>query len=236
MTRPLVSVIIPVYNCAEYLAGAIESVLGQDYRPIEVLVIDDGSTDNSAGIAERYSWPVHCCLQPHGGVSAALNRGTDLAQGKLFAFLDADDVWVEGKLTRQVAALERDAALDVVFGHVQQFRVSTGSERSASTAAIPGYLKGTMLIRREAFIRVGKFDTRWRVGDFVDWYLRASDRGVRSLMLPDVVLKRRIHADNLGRRERKHRADFARILKASLDRRRGGAAMGGNVSSGEQQS
>src|ERR1700758_706720 len=100
--KSLISVIIPVYNAEKYLAEAIESVLAQTYRPIEVIVVDDGSTDSSADIAKRFA-SVRYCFQSHSGLGATRNRGIDLSQGKFLAFLDADDLWVEDKLTHQMA-------------------------------------------------------------------------------------------------------------------------------------
>lgn len=83
-----------------------------------------------------------------------------------------------------------------------------------------GYVTGAMLIRRNAFLRVGPFETRWQVGEFIDWYLKAVERDLKSLMMPEVVLKRRLHNTNTVIRERKSQTDYIRILKASLDRRR----------------
>ncbi len=222
---PLVSVIIPAYNSERYLAEAIESVLSQAYPALEVIVVDDGSTDGSARVAREHE-AVRCVHQPHRGVCAALNNGIENARGGLLAFLDADDLWTEGKLERQVAALVADPDLEAVFGHVEQFaspelaettdiRIPSHIERMA------GYHKGTMLIRRKALLRVGLFDFRWEAVDFVDWYARAVEQGLRSRLLPEVDMRRRIHNDNCGVRLRDTaRASYARILKASLDRRR----------------
>ncbi|MDH4209610.1 MAG: glycosyltransferase family 2 protein [Anaerolineae bacterium] len=226
--NPLVSVVVPVYNCERYLPEALESVLAQTYRPIEIIVVDDGSTDGSADAAQRLGPTVRYCWQSHSGASAARNRGVDLAKGGFLAFLDADDLWLEAKLALQLAAFEADPTLDIVFGHVQQFP-SPDLEDSAkvrlrySAEKLPGHVPSTMLITREAFLRVGPFESHWRLGEFMDWYLRALERGPKTLMLPDVLARRRLHADNLGVRERDSQGDYLRILKASLDRRRGSA-------------
>jgi len=100
----LISVIIPVYNCDRYLGEAIESVLSQTYRPLEILIIDDGSTDNSAEIAKSFIPHIQYYYQPHNGfVSKALNRGISLSQGAFLAFLDSDDLWSDSnKLTKQM--------------------------------------------------------------------------------------------------------------------------------------
>jgi len=222
---PLVSVVIPVYNCEQYLAEAIESVLVQTYWPIEIIVVDDGSTDSSADVAQRFPPPVRYRFQPHSGAGAARNRGIDQAQGSFFAFLDADDLWVEDKLARQRAAFDDDAELDMVFGHVRHFHSPELDEDSRKripypAEIMPGYSHATMLIARDAFLRVGLFETNYQVGEFIDWYLRAIEKGLKSMMLPEIVMKRRLHAANIGIRERRSQTDYVRILKASLDRRR----------------
>jgi glycosyltransferase involved in cell wall biosynthesis len=226
-----VSAIVPVYNGERYLAMAIESALAQTEPPVEIIVVDDGSTDGSAVVAKAYGAPVRCLSSPHGGLSAALNRGIRHARGAFLAFLDADDLWVDVKLARELDVLAADPGLDAVFGHVEQF-VSPDVEEAARPALpdavrlAPGYLTGTLLIRAAAFHRVGLFDPRWQIGNFIDWYLRAQETGLRSAMLPEVLLRRRLHADNMGTRERASRHAYARILKHALDRRRSPAGNG----------
>lgn len=102
------SVVIPCYNGAAYLRETLASVLAQTYQPIEVLVIDDGSTDNSAAIANEFGPPVRVIQQPNQGGSVARNRGIDEAQGDWIAFLDADDLWLPEKLERQVRLIRPD--------------------------------------------------------------------------------------------------------------------------------
>lgn len=227
----LVSVIIPVYNGERYLAEAIESVLGQSYLSIEVIVVDDGSTDGSAHVAKAFGEAVRYSRQPHSGTGAALNHGIVLARGGFLAFLDADDVWVKQKLEWQMAAFQANPDVALVFGHVQQFISPELAPEIARRfrcppEALPGYVTGTMLARREAFAQVGTFGSKWRAGEFLDWYLRATELGVRTVMLPNLVLRRRLHQANHGLVKREAKSDLTRILKAALDRRR--AAVGHN--------
>lgn len=205
----MISVIIPVYNHAAFVGDAVASVLSQT-RPAELLVVDDGSEDDSAARAEAAGARV--LRLPHRGVSVALNAGIAATSQPLLAFLDADDVWVPGKLERQ---LEQLGDRDAVFGWVEEF-----STLNVRCRTMPAYLKGTMLIRREAMERVGEFDPQWVSGDFVDWFARAQDAGLRYTMLTDVVLRRRIHGSNLAGSRQRDPGDYLRILKASLDRRR----------------
>jgi len=222
---PTVSVIIPAYNCQAYIAEAIESALHQTYAPTEVIVLDDASTDRTLEIARGFP-TVRSVSQMHAGVAAARNRGVALAQGSLLAFLDADDRWPLYKLSRQVEALRHQPDLDMVFGGVAQLRAGAewdeaiAKTTSHTSPLVPGIIAGTMLIRREAFHRVGEFRTAWKVGEFIDWYARATDLGLRSLSLPEVLLWRRIHTTNLGIVARASVSDYAKVIKAHLDRRR----------------
>ena len=205
-----ISVIIPVFNGERYLAEAIESVRTQDFSPLEILVIDDASTDRTAEIANGFA---EVCYesQPRAGAGAARNRGVDLAQGELLAFLDADDVWLPGKLSRQIAVLED--TIEAVFTHAVQLR--DGQE----SAPLAGYFAGTMLIRRDAFLRVGYFATDRAVRETFEWQARAIEAGLRSHLLPEVFYRRRIHSENRGRTEPNLRG-YLDVLKASIDRRR----------------
>src|SRR5262249_26420702 len=117
---PLVSVLMPVYNREAYLAGAIESILAQTYRPLEIIVVDDGSTDASAAIAQRYA-EVRYAYQPHAGIAAARNRTLSLARGEYLAFLDSDDLWEPSTLDRQMAVMLSAPELGMLFGHVIEF-------------------------------------------------------------------------------------------------------------------
>jgi len=224
----LVSAIIPVYNGERYLAEAIESVLAQEHNSLELIVVDDGSRDGSAAIARRFP-AVRYRYQPNGGIGAARNLGLQLARGRFIAFLDADDVWAPGKLAAQVQAFAADPRLDIVSGHVEQFRSPDLDEVTARRIRfprelLPGYSFGAMLIKREAFLRVGPVSTVRTKAECVDWCLRATDLGLRVAMLPDVLLRRRLHDGNHSLEHRRSLGDYAHALKASLDRRRSATA------------
>lgn len=229
MARPLISVMIGVYNGAPYLADAIDSVFAQTYRPFELIVVDDGSTDGSGDVAKRYGDALTYAYQENAGNGAARNHAVRLASAELFAFLDADDRFVPDKLERQWAAFEADPMLDVVFGHVLEFvspeltEEQRASVRPPASQAAPWTAPNLMLIRRDSFQRVGPFSETVRVGVTVDWYARALEEGLRSTMLADVLLERRLHTQNNGLRERDSRSQYLHVLKASLDRRRAAA-------------
>jgi len=221
-----VSVIIPVRDGARYIASAIESVLGQTEPPAELLVIDDGSRDGTAGIVSQFSGRgVGLTQQPPEGAAAARNRGVKLARHELLAFLDADDLWTSTKLEQQCAELRSDAALDMVFGYVRHFISSdvepaTRAKLRCREESVPGRFAGAMLIRRESFERVGLFETEWAIGEFLAWYARAQLLDLREKILPAVLLERRLHAANQGILKRGEHGDYVRVMKKVLDRRR----------------
>jgi glycosyltransferase involved in cell wall biosynthesis len=230
---PLVSVIIPVYNYDRYLGEAIGSVVSQTHQRLEPIVVDDGSSDQSGEVARSFAdRGVRYCHQVHAGIGPARNKGVELAQGYFLAFLDADDCWHREKIDRQLRAFESDPTLEMVFGQAVQLQngpeweAGVKDKNLAVAGMVPGMVPGTMLIKRAAFLRVGKFQGDWKVGEFIDWYARAVELEIRSLVLSDLLLWRRIHDSNQGVRERQSVSDYARVLKASLDRRR---AEGRNV-------
>lgn len=223
--RPSVSVVIPIYNSGKYLREAIESVLSQRYSPLEVLVVDDGSSDNGPEIASSYAPQVRVTPILHRGHPAARNAGVAASTGDFLAFLDADDLWTAKKLELQIEAFTANPSLDLVFGHMQNF-ISlelTEEERAkikCNSTALPGLLQGSMLARRASFERVGPFPEERKMGDFLDWYGRATLRNLNMHMLPDILVRRRIHLANFQRTHKHLRQENLLALKKLLDLRR----------------
>ncbi len=211
MTAPVVSVVIPVFNTERYIVEAIESVLAQDLADIEVIVVDDGSTDGSAQRAAEVAG-VRVIRQPNAGIGAARNTGVAAANGRFIAFLDADDLWTDGHLSKMLRAID---GFDAVFGQIVQF--GEAREETRPQAAL---LAGTMLISRDAYDRVGPFAEGLRLGEFIDWWARAEELGLKWTQIPDVVLRRRIHTSNTGIVQAANRIDYARVLRSALERRR----------------
>lgn len=213
MVMTAVSVVIPAYNAEPFLAEALRSVCSQDSHVLEMVVVDDGSTDGTAAVTRQFP-AVRLIQQANGGIGAARNTGVRFTSAPLVAFLDADDVWPTGRLAALAAALSDDS--DAVFGRAQQFGEGRGDD-----APQPALVAGTMLIRREACQRIGSFDENLRVGEFIDWWARAEEAGVRWRQVDDVVLRRRIHTTNTGITQAANRVDYTRVLRAALERRRG---------------
>lgn len=221
---PLVSVIIPVYNRDRYLSEAIDSVFAQNYPAIELIIVDDGSTDRSAKIAQRYLPNLRYHYQPNGGIGAARNMGIALSTGEFLAFLDSDDLWMPEKLSLQMLAFETDPELDAVFGYVKQFFSPEVDEQfrqriRCSEEPVAGFLSSMMLIRRFTLLQVGLFNTELKTGIDIDWYMRAIEQNLRMTLLPDVICLRRIHETNNGLLQ-PQLTERLHLLKAMLDRRR----------------
>jgi glycosyltransferase involved in cell wall biosynthesis len=218
-------VIIPVYNGQRYLAEAIKSVLAQTYRPLQTIVVDDGSTDDSALVAQSFGAAVELVHQEHSGAEAARNLGVQLARAPFLTFLDADDLWVEDKVARQMACLDVDPGLDLVSGYAAQFispdldpQLAKRIYCPAEPMPAPG--PATMLIHRNAFLEVGLFEAKLQVGSTIQWYFRARERGLKELVLPDVLMKRRLHSQNQGVVLRNARVGYLRAVRQALERRR----------------
>jgi glycosyltransferase involved in cell wall biosynthesis len=227
MKEALISCIVPVYNGEGFLREAIESILAQTYRPIEVIIVDDGSTDGTPELARSFGAPVRCIRQDNAGAVAARNRGIHESRGSFLAFLDADDLWLPEKLSRQVAELEGHPSVQCSVCLVQNFwmpelAVEAEAWREHPRAApIPGYVTDCMLVRREAFDRLGGFDPVLGHGDSADWFLRARAAGMTESVLPEVLVRRRLHSSSLSRREADaSRDEFLHLIKRTLDRRR----------------
>lgn len=212
---PLISVILPVYNGAAHIAEAIASVLSQPHRPLEILVIDDGSTDNSAVIASGCGGPVHCFRQDNRGPAAARNLGLQMARGELIAFIDADDVWSPDKLRCQMNLLRTNPSVMVARGHVQRF---TASAMELIGEPWPAIHLGGGLFHRSAFEAVGALDETQRLSEDVDWFMRAQQSGLPMLVHPDVVLYYRRHEGNTTQNHEANRREFLLATYKAMQR------------------
>ena len=232
---PLVSCIVPVFNGERFLAAALDSIFAQTWRPLDVIVVDDGSTDGSVRVAARYGERITHIQQANAGPAAARNRGLGAAAGAFVAFLDQDDLWHEEKLARQMARFEARPELELCFASIRTFwepEVKAEEERLREplrAGGKAGYLTQTMLARRALFERVGPFDVQARHRDATDWILRATDCGAVIDLLPEVLAYRRIHRDNFSRQRTAADHEYLlRVVKGSLDRRRRDAARKGS--------
>jgi glycosyltransferase involved in cell wall biosynthesis len=221
MSEPGLSVIIPVFNGEAYLADAVASVRSQGDSDLEIIVVDDGSTDGTARIARGLD--VRRIFQDNQGAAAARNRGLEAARADIVAFLDADDLWSSVKLRVQMPRLLGDPRLDAVSGHVQCVKVDpSASEARFVNVGVPRLLPvfGSLVARRRAFEAIGPLDESLRLGEDVDWFLRAREQGLRTAVVDEVVLYYRFHRRNTTRGRMPREVGYARAIKKILDRRR----------------
>lgn len=221
MNSPLVSVIIPVFNAERFLGDALDSVISQGYANLELIFVDDGSTDRSREIIERTPGKIRYLRQENSGPAAARNRGIEIAEGEIIAFQDADDIWPPRKLEIQLAVLDKDPALEIVMGQVQRVQSSEG-EPVLENINVPcfGVNLAASIFRRSAFEQVGPFDEQLRFSEDVDWFMRARERGIKTAKIDDVTLLYRLHDQNMTRDKLLTNLNTFKVLKMSLDRRR----------------
>lgn len=222
MSSPLLSVIIPVYNAGHFLREALESVLIQSYRPMEVIVIDDGSTDDSAEIFRSFK-EIRYIYQENAGPASARNRGVAVANGEYIGFHDADDVCLPTRFAEQMDILLNNPNLELAFSRIQNF-VEPG-------VVVPTYLQTPELMKprmgfvssavvyRDVFDKVGLFNEELTIGEDFEWIVRAGERKICSCSLTDVLVMRRLHDLNLSNDITLGHKNLAQILMASIQRR-----------------
>lgn len=223
MNGPLISVVVPTYNMARLLPEAIASIRAQKWHPLEILVVDDGSTDDTRAVTSALDG-VRVFRKPNGGAASARNLGLQAARGEWISFLDADDLWPLDKLALLAPRLEADPSLDVVTGRIEYVQMDgalwldyrfEGPDNTVSHIHL-----GAALYRRRAFERVGGFDESLRVGDDQDWFLRAREAGLRILIVGGVTLRYRLHGANMTRGVTAQGLELTEVVRRSLQRRR----------------
>jgi glycosyltransferase involved in cell wall biosynthesis len=209
---PIVSVIIPAYNAAPFLAETLASALGQTLADIEVIVVDDGSKDHTAQVAQSFP-AVRYVHQQNAGVSAARNTGAAHARGEFLAFLDSDDLWHPDKLRQQVEALRQHpdsvfCRTEAVSDPTRQAEIVGGPRASGAphelipdfhtSFLVPYLTTSTVMVRRSAFEAAGGFDTRLRIAEDVDFYLRVLVRQPLVVKMTQALVYKRPVPGSLG--------------------------------------
>lgn len=230
MNRPVqVSVVIPVFNGERFLAEAIESIRVGPETAVEILVVDDGSTDATAAVAAGFGDRIRLIQQPNRGAAAARNVGIQAARADVLAFLDADDRFSADKFDLQLERLRRNPEVGIVLGQIRYHSVSgpTPDLRPSSSDPASEHLFlsfGCSLIRRTAFEAVGPLSESMRHCEDWDWFMRAREAQVRFLIHRHVVLHVRLHEGNATRQREAGSRFILEMFRRSLARRKAGNA------------
>jgi glycosyltransferase involved in cell wall biosynthesis len=209
---PVLSVVIPAYNVGRYIAVAVASALDQTLAEIEVIVVDDGSTDDTHVILERFTDPrLRILRKPNGGLSSARNVGVAAATGRYIGFLDGDDAWRPGKAMRQVSALHAEPGVGITYSHSAYMDVEgretgrllvSGPDRPSLRDMILRNRVGngsTAVVRTEALLAAGPFDERLRsCEDWEMWVRILRDTRTTALLVPEVLTLYRINPSGLS--------------------------------------
>jgi glycosyltransferase involved in cell wall biosynthesis len=220
--NPFISVIIPVYNGKKFLPEAVKSVLKQNYEPLEIIIVDDGSTDGTSELQNSLGEQVHFIFQNNKGPAAARNTGIKAAKGEFLAFLDSDDLWPSDKLKLQTNYLLNDPDIQVVLGQTKRFDSEHKYEKDFAGKQNPviSVQIGSALFRRTAFEKVGDLDEGLQYSEDHDWFLRAREKGIKILVLENTTLYHRRHNDNMTNKADSNGYQLTTVIKKSLDRRR----------------
>ena len=229
MAEPRVSIITPTYNRARFIGEAVESVLDQTMSDWELVIVDDGSTDDTRQVLERYlaDSRIHYYYQKNKGQSAARNLALENARAEFIGFLDSDDIWYEDKLERQLLAFEAHPDTHIVHGDEATMdelgRVVSRDNMQRHSGRITPQLLGdtsvsitTALVRRECFDALGGFSPRYGVADDYELWLRFSAR-YRFLYEPGIVAAYRVMANQISSDKRRRFAANERIIRDFLN-------------------
>lgn len=221
------SVILPVYNGESFLAQAIQNIQGQNYQPLEIIVVDDGSTDRTADIATRFHDKIRYIYQPNQGPAAARNRGIESARGEAIAFLDVDDLWADGIIAEFADYLAANPEVEIVQGLIQRMQMETATAADNTYRFKPIFQPyqfinlGSALYRRLVFNRVGLFDPKLHDNEDTDWFLRAWENNISKVVIPRVMLFYRKHDRNMTLQQKDLRHfGMLKIYKRHIDRLR----------------
>jgi glycosyltransferase involved in cell wall biosynthesis len=220
----LISVIVPVHNGVRFLGDALASIFAQDFRPIEVIVVDDGSTDGCCAIAQSYP-QVQYVYQQTQGSAVARNRGLAICKGEFIAFLDSDDLWLPNKLSIQAAYLAMHPEVGCVSGKMKNcldpgVTCPPWIDPCTLLQSFNAIQLGTILARRSLFGAVGEFNPVYSQGQDLEWFIRVKESGIPVRSHAETVLLRRIHESNISHNQSKLAEGRLRMLKESIDRRR----------------
>jgi len=209
INNPLVSVVIPVYNGEQFIAECLESVYNQTYRPLEIIIVDDGSNDNSIDVMNQIPIEKKIIQQKNGDVSRARNVGVNNATGEFVAFMDQDDIWLPQKVEQQVQIFRQNLNVDLVFTDLIKLFPNGKQHHAKDKHKIALFLTdenlfatlsrknvlmpSAVMIRKSSFIAAGSFDESFKTcGDYELW-LRMAALGMKFRYVPEPLILYRYH-------------------------------------------
>jgi glycosyltransferase involved in cell wall biosynthesis len=220
--RLTISVVCIVRNGEAYLEAALRSVFESTYPVHEVLVVDGGSTDRSAEIAAGMGARV--LSQRSTGIAAAYNEGIEGTHGDCVAFISHDDRWHPMKLEKQAAFLMLNPTVQICVSHVRHVLegpvAPPGFRQELLDRSVPGMIMEALVARREAFDRVGPFDSSFSVSNDTDWFARARDHGLVIGVLPETLVIKRVHTSNTTLKPEGFSQQLLDVVRASVARKR----------------
>lgn len=218
------SVIIPAWQAEKYIAEAIRSVQKQKWDgDVEIIVCSDGSNDRTAEVAEKCG--VTVLEKERGGAASARNMGLKASSGSYIYFLDADDICEDHTLETLASLMREDETLMAVFGMAEDFISEELTEQQKKalkqrTEPYGGVLPGCALLRREVFEKIGVFDETLKSGETVSWQMKLRESGLKTVTLPQTVLRRRLHLTNTGRIDpQTEMKNYAALLRERMKRK-----------------
>lgn len=217
-----VSVIIPVCNGEKFVARAIANVQEQNYYQLEIIVVDDGSTDDTADIVSQFSNSIRYIYQSNRGPAASRNKGIKAASGNVIAFLDVDDLWSRNKLTIQINYLRANPVVEIVQGLIQEFDIDAKRDEELLFRELSkpyNFINvGSAIYQKSVFGKVGLFDETLRFNEDTDWFFRAWENNISKAVLNEVTLYYQKHDGNMTKEIGLVESGFVRLFKKHLDR------------------
>ena len=203
INNPLISILIPTYNNAKYIKQAIESVYAQNYDNMEIIVVDDGSTDNTKEIVEQYK-DIKYFYTEHKGIPFVRNLALEKSKGEYIAFLDSDDYWLSEKLNIQIQYFKEHPDCEIVFTKYKNFfeeekiKIDKRAIREKELEAVEYKILPTALIKKTLFEKYGVFDENFQTGEDTELIYRMGKRGVSfDCCIDKVLYMRRLHGNNI---------------------------------------
>ncbi len=218
--NPLISIIIPVYNGELYIKQAIESILIQEYKAVEIIVIDDGSTDASAKIAKQFP-EIQYIYQDNTGPVKARNKALLMSTGEFVTFIDADDVYINNSLYKLSNYLINNPKVDIVEGRVQHlFKAKNVNMFETKIPAFYHCFLGCSLYRKSVFTTVGMFEDQLTYGDDADWFMRAWENNIVKHRINETVLLYRRHDSNITNNITDKNQDKVLLFRLKMERQK----------------